>query len=224
MISTRVTSLRKSITKGNRRRTMRRVPKSCGGYCSGFLSIRSSSSRNIPAARLLRCMYQSTAASASSSAAGWIRRDSALTAPAGREGGFVRCSRGSGPRFHRQSASGEARSPASTLPPRLRRGSNPGFRSVNRSARNAPRAARRGRRERVPLDGSAWTDSTAPTVAGRTTLKPDNERRSATRLSLLLGGIAELLPTNADEATEIESTAGPNRVATLTILNKTRVW
>jgi hypothetical protein len=40
----------------------------------------------IPAARLLRCAYQSTAASASSSAAGWILRDSTLTAPAGREG------------------------------------------------------------------------------------------------------------------------------------------
>ncbi len=39
---------------------MRRVPKSCRGYCSGFWPIRSmarsSSSRNIPAARLLRCV------------------------------------------------------------------------------------------------------------------------------------------------------------------------
>ena len=120
---------------------MRRVPKSCRGYCSGFWQIRSiarsSSSRNIPAARLLRCAYQSTAASASSSAAGWIRRDSPLTAPAGREGAFVRRSRRSVPRFHRQFASAEARSPSSMLLSHLRRRSRPGSRSGNRSARNA---------------------------------------------------------------------------------------
>jgi hypothetical protein len=36
MISTPVATLRKTITKGNRRRIMRRTPKSYRGYCSGF--------------------------------------------------------------------------------------------------------------------------------------------------------------------------------------------
>lgn len=50
-------------------------------------------------------------------AAGWSRRDSVFTAPAGREGAFARRSMRPVARFHRQSASDEARSPASTLLP-----------------------------------------------------------------------------------------------------------
>jgi hypothetical protein len=48
---------------------------------------------NLPDAHPLRCAYQSTAASASSSSAGWIRRDSTLIAPVGREGALARHSR-----------------------------------------------------------------------------------------------------------------------------------
>jgi hypothetical protein len=52
----------------------------------------SSSSRNISAARLLRCAYRSIAASASASfrATGWTRRRLPFTSPACLEGGGVR--------------------------------------------------------------------------------------------------------------------------------------
>ena len=144
MISTPATAFRKTITKGNQRRPIRCVPKSCRDSApdSGrsdrlhYQAARLSSSKTSRQPRLLRRGYQPTAASASSSAAGWIRRESPLTAPVGREGAFVRRPRRSIPRFHRQSASAEARSLSSTLLSHLRRRSRPGSQSGNRSARN----------------------------------------------------------------------------------------
>jgi hypothetical protein len=135
---------RKTIAKGNRRRSIRRVPNSCKGHRAGFCAIRriapSISSRKRSAARRLRSGYQRTAASASSRAAGWIGSASMLNRPAGHEGAGVRRARRRVLLSRCQFVQAGPESRVSTLPRHLPRSSDPGSQLGNQLAPPAPPA------------------------------------------------------------------------------------